>query len=446
MKASLDPILLSPVTDIVRGGFFGFRRVRGLKVVDFDQVTTMNGEMADVLAEASSVCSDPFYRFFAARTFDMVVRDLMDDKLFDACRLSDQGPKSRSDSASYPSSRTDRAISPGESSWAQERLGLSEGANPQMVPHLTSRGLLSDPNLPDVLQALASVPAPPTMNGGAGCLDVTGHTAACLLRCARILGDHDRLVKVLDTIDALEQFRRKSDVIHLAPDTDPSSPPRPATDPVVAGTYLGDYLAYADAELQDFLCTGRVASFENGLTVLKSAVDRFSLPGTDGVFVQGFGHDPDWLPSNIQTPEVVDEVRESCTAQMIRMLEDYGRMLGPGTDGARMLDLASKAVNRCPTGTAGGSSRLAGLYISAAGFADPQCAFAVGPHAQELADQLFRLRPSRLVAPAIGPVRPRLQGRKPGVYVANGSIVAGPYTVQEAAALMPPTYQVGVEP
>lgn len=438
MRSSLDPMLTSPITDIVRGGFFGFRTVRGTKMVDFDQVTTLNAEMADLLAEASDTRDDPFDRFFAIRTFDMLIRDLTDEQLFDACRLSDVGARNRSDSASYPDSRTNGALTDGETSLARQELGLSEGTNPQMVPFLSSRDVLQDRNLPDVLDALRAIPSPPTVNGGLKCLDVTGHTAACLLRCARLLGDHDRLVKVLDTVDSIQQFRKGDDVTHLVPDKDAPSTPENL------GTYLGDYLAYSDAELQDYICTGRIASFKNGLEVLRRAVERFSS-GSSGVFIQSLQPDPDWLPKSIETPEVADDVRESDTSQMVRLLEDYGRMLGPGEEGTEMLDLASRAIEKCPTGPVGMSSRLAGLYIGAATFADPQCAFSVGPNAQELADKLFRMRPSRLVAPAFGPVRPGLQNLRPGIYVANGSIVAGPYTIEQAAAVMPPAYQVGAD-
>jgi hypothetical protein len=136
-------------------------------------------------------------------------------------------------------------------------------------------------------------------------------------------------------------------------------------------------------------------------------------------------------------PDLTDDIRESCTAQLIRLMFNYGRMLGSDPRGRKLVLKASESVSHFAS-LQPVSSRTAGYYCAAASFADPQCAFAVGPRAQSLADQLYRLRPNRLITAVQGSVRPDLSKRKPGLYLANGSITAGPYTVDQAAKLIQP--------
>lgn len=425
VAATLDPLLLSPLVDVVRGGIFSLRYTGGRTLVDFDQVTTRNAEFAALLAEASSETHDPLYDRVAHDIFDMLVRDLREQRLFVACRQSDQGPRSRSASASFPDKRSNEVLTDEEHAWVRSNLGLDAFSNRQMIPFFRNRRVLDDPMLPEVLAKMRSAPGLNTITAGAGCLDINGHTAACLLKCVRLWGDGGRLNELLDTVEVLEPFRRNADVVHLRDSDQP-------------GAYLGDYLAYSDTALQDYLNTGRVVSFVNGLAVLEQAMNRFKGEEPGLYLLVPPANDP-LLPKNIDVPELEDDARESCTAQMIRLLMDYGRMLGPSPEGRQLLAAASDTASRfshledsaSPTHLqTPPSAKLAGYYVAAAGSEDRQCAFAIGAHAQELADQLYRLRPGRLVAAAFGPVRPDLRSRKPGIYVANGQVVAGPYTVQ----------------
>jgi hypothetical protein len=432
MSSLLDQVLLSPAIDVVRGGVFTYKMSNGRPVIDYDQITTLNAELAALLAEASVANHDALYDRVAHETFDMLLRDLSNQGLFFACRESDQGPKARSASASFPDRRLNDILTSDEHAWARTRLGLSPFTNGQMIPSYQTRDVLTDPMLDQVVGKLRAAPHISPLNAGVGCLDVNGHTAACLMRCARLWGDQTRLDQLLDTVSAIDSFRQNSDVAHVLTSSSP-------------GTYLGDYLAYSDALLEDYLCTGRVVSFVNGLAVLERSMSLFQ-GGEPGLYLTVHTPEDPLIPPDIQSPEVVDEVRESCTAQMIRLLLNYGRMLGPGEESRRLLVAASDTASRFSQIEVSPSPKLAGYLLATAEFADSQCAFAVGPHAQELADRLFRLRPARLVSAAFGPVRPDLRTCKPGIYVANGQVVAGPYTVDEAADLMPATLQVGVTP
>jgi uncharacterized protein YyaL (SSP411 family) len=429
MERSLDPILLGPYVDIIRGGFFNLRNSGGSALADFNEITTRNAEMASLLAELNAQNPDPLYDRLAHDAFDMLIRDMREQNLFDACRMSDQVAKNRSASASFPGARLNDLLSGDELSWVGAHLGLDVRSNPQMVPSYVSRDVLRDPELPQILTKLRGAETQQTFLAGAGLLDVSGYTAAELLRCARLWGDSARGNSVLDTVDAMESFRSGGDVVHQKDAVDP-------------GTYLGDYTAYCEAELQDYLFTGRSDKFENGLKVLLRGLDVFGY-ASEGEFYVTAKSDDEFLPERINVPDLADDPTESTTAQMIQLCVDYGRLLPAGDVKRRLLSLANEAGVRYSQLEAAMSPKLAGYYLSAAAVVDPQCAIAVGPKAQELADELYRLRPARLVAAAFGAVRPDLQRKKPGIYVVNGGIVAGPYTVQEAARVMPPTLQVG---
>jgi uncharacterized protein YyaL (SSP411 family) len=298
-----------------------------------------------------------------------------------------------------------------------------------MLPYPVSRRAYWDPEMAKILAKFRGDTPKLAKLAGTGCLDVNGTTAARLIRCARLWGDQARLNRILDLADRLDQFRTGSDVVHVTSSNKP-------------GTYLGDYLAYADVCMQEYLATTRVPAFEQGLGVLMRATELFRGPHPGCYLLSPHSTDP-LLPQDIDVPEIVDDVRESCTSQMIRLLCDYGRLLGPKNGGQKLLDLASDTVAHFAGLHGPGSVRFAGYYLASAGFSNLQCAFTVGPKSQDLADELARMRPNRLVSPAEGPVRTDLSGKTPGVYVVTGGVTAGPYSVSEAARLMPQYLQPG---
>ena len=206
--------------------------------------------------------------------------------------------------------------------------------------------------------------------------------------------------------------------------------------------YLSDYLAFADAKLEVYLATGRDAAFRSGLSVLERAMSRFAGP-EPGVWLTDAPQNEVAGNPNGNPPELLDEVRESCTAQAIRLFTAYGSMLPPGEQSRRLLSAAATTVSHFAKINVADNPELAGYYLSAAALQDPQCAFAVGPHKQELSDKLFQLRPNRLAAPASEAVRPDLTKGRPGIYVVSGSVVAGPYSLDEAANLIPADLQIG---
>ncbi|HWD38920.1 MAG TPA: DUF255 domain-containing protein [Fimbriimonas sp.] len=432
LDASLGRFLESPSVDVVRGGFFRCDETADSDEIDFDQITTSNAEMAQLLAETYVRTREPIYDWLARATFDMLVRDMRTGSLFNGCRVGDEDDENRSPSASYPDSRTQGYLRKRDEAWAAQNLCLDAATNPQMTPYFKSKAVVSDGGLNAVLSRLRQVPSPAPEIAEQDCLDVNGKTAACLLRCARLWDDRVRLTQALETVGRLSSFNTKGALAHnLAV---PKSP-----------EFLDDDLAYCDAELNAYLCTGNTSDFRLGLNALRRMMELFA-GRQPGVWLTATSNGTPLGPIDIDTPELLDGARESCTAQAIRLFADYGRMLGDTPLGRRLLAAASDTVERFAQPNIGPNAKLGGYYTSAASFADPECAFAVGPRAQELADDLFRERPSRLVAAVGDLVRPDLAHKKPGLYVVKGAAVSGPWTADQAARLIPVNLQIGVRP
>nr|HWA83187.1 hypothetical protein [Fimbriimonadaceae bacterium] len=129
-------------------------------------------------------------------------------------------------------------------------------------------------------------------------------------------------------------------------------------------------------------------------------------------------------------PEIVDNIRESCTAQVIRLGSEYGRLLGPA--GVDLIRASNEALARFAPICPALGQYAAGFYCAAAEVEDGTYAVTVGVNAVDLAAQLARLAPGRLVAPAFGPVKS--PGNAPGIYVIRNDAVQGPLTLQQAVA------------
>jgi uncharacterized protein YyaL (SSP411 family) len=250
-------------------------------------------------------------------------------------------------------------------------------------------------------------------------LDASGGTVARLIEAARILGDRERLVRATAFFGGLEEFRTLDDVVHsVAPGVTPRS-------------YLGDYLAYSDAALQQFLATGDPQAFDQGLAVLRRALFLYGRKAK-GVYTLSQPNDSPLSPQNVASPEIVDNLGESCTAKLLRLCTDYGRLLG-GT-GRDLTRAAEDALSRfAPIAPALGQY-AGGFYCSALRLEERRFAVVVGANAVEGALKLGSQCPATLVAPATGSVH--APGSKPGVYVLDGDAVHGPMNPARAAEML----------
>lgn len=418
LKSSLGPVLRTGIVDWLDGGFFRMSDSLDWSGVHFDKLAVEQAAMIQMLAIAASQGGDPLARPIAERGFDSLLGEFMRNGLIRASRPGDEDARGRSERSSFtPREMWDLywfgALSSRESDLARNALGLDVKRNRQMVVRAERPGQILTADVEEVIRKLRDSVERPAKFAGEGQLDVNGYCAARLIECARLWGDQKRLEKALELCDRLDQFRAADDVTHVASTGDYA--------------YLGDYLAYADAKLQDFLASGRGRSLEDGAAVLRRAMVVFK-GRSEGLFDLGHGAA---LGSPI--PELVDNVGESATAQLIRLLDQYGRILKGDSRADGFSPMAYLVASKFAE-----IAEDAGLYASAflcatLRLANEWHAFAAGPDAVNLANALYRLVPVQLVAPALGPVRPDIQRARPGIYLVRESQVVGPFSVEEAA-------------
>lgn len=424
----LEQVVTSPMVDWLDGGLF-HAAVGGWTSVEYDKVATENADMAQLLATLGILSGSATYRRIAQDTFDALTGEFLGPELVSACRMGDENPNDRSRRSSF-SPRVLRQVFPDDSEreWVRNHLGLRVETNPQMSVMTDKPAAMGGAGAKAALDRLrASVAKRPRSFAGGDLMDVNGTVTARLIATARLLGDRDRLSIATGLFDRLRAFVAADDVTH-------SRDRRRATEP-----FLTDYLAYADAALQDYLATGRAASLARGLAVLRRAVFLFNLG--DGSYAVNYRQQGPLEPQIPPLPQLSDGMTESATARMIRLLARYARLrpevvVPVGGKEIGLLRLARLSVSYFAESAPAVGLKAGGYYRAAIELVEDTYVLAAGPQAQELADAIHRRMPTQFSAPAFGDVRLDIQRRGPGLYVVSGTDVRGPFEVAEAAATL----------
>ena len=425
LKATLDPVLFSPLMDLQDGGFFRLSNTLDFSRIEFAKPSRTNAEMMLTLAIEGRIEGDQFYEQIASSTFDWLYNETIQNSMIPACQEDDENAQGRSPRLSFPSWTLRDFLNDKDRDWASDQLNLDPRTNNQMVPFLRSKTILLDPEkrYTRILGQLKTSAHLQPRFSDPGYLDVNGHTLARMLEVARIWGAPERILRLGPTIEKLSQFKTGDDLIHRIDNLNGPS------------GYLGDYLAYSDVMLQMYLTTGRLDCFQEGLRVLSRAITVFKGDRM-GQFNLSASAERMGGMDTLCVPQVADDLGESCSAQAIRLLLAYGRLLGDTRSGRDLLQLAQESTYLFAELAAAGGPEAGGYFCSAAEVADDQYAVAVGPRALDLASILVHRIPTRFIAPALGGIRRDLQQRKPGIYLV-GKTIEGPFTVEEAAQRLP---------
>ncbi len=415
------PMLRSGLVDWLDGGIFRRARRQNWTDLEFDKLATSNSEAMRVLATYGVLLSDRFSQRIAKNTFDNLASDFSQQGFVATARIGDESAFGRSAKASFPAKDL-RAfwgsglLSPSEAVTARKLFGLSVDTNPQMNLRVTDPTSFDDPSFEPILGKLRkhkkSIKSKFSRTANAY---VNGVVCAAMLSCARLWDDADRLRQAEERFATLSAFGEGDDITH-------NTIQRPTDNP-----YLGDYLAVSEACLQKFLVSGDVAVLERGSAILKRARSLFSGPNG-------------WTPSidratelapGTNLPQIFDGNQESLYARTIRLNNTFGRLMA-GTGGAERQEDANQMVRRGSFLLSFGPA-VASYVCACYEVLDDAHAITVGPGAVSLASKLYRLRPTRLVAPARGPVRPDLQKRDAGIYLVRGTAIDGPLSLDQAA-------------
>ena len=424
-NSTASPLLLTKLVDLQDGGFFRLGFGREVDEVELGKDVGQNAEMMFALALQGQTADDLFTTDMAQGTFDWLVKCANRNGMLPACQDDDESPQGRSPRLSFPTWRLHDVLEPADRDWANEKLGLDPMKNRQMIPYLLSRSTLLDTRseLDRVLGLMrAGTTVKPQFNDG-GYLDVNGHAVARMLEADRLWDDPKRHELIQPLIRQLDEFKFENDLLHRAGDEDHRL------------GYLGDYLGFSDARLQEFLLTGDPKLLEEGLHILNLARNEFRGSRIGQLDLVRSGDEMGGFEA-LCVPEIADNSAESCTAQAIRLELAYGRLTADSVEGKALIESASESTGTFAKTLERAGVAAAGYFCAAASLVDDRYAIAVGPKARDLANKLYRLRPTRLVAPAVGPIRKDLQHNSPGIYLIGKSI-QGPLSVEDAADLLP---------
>ncbi|HRK23287.1 MAG TPA: hypothetical protein PLX06_15815, partial [Fimbriimonadaceae bacterium] len=416
-------LLRSPLIDWLDGGIYrSYVPTRPISL-EFDKSALMNAEWMGVLAKSGDLLPDETVLQFSQGIFDMLAGSFTQGGFVVGCQVGDETFRGRSTRNSFSPKALRDLLTPEERQIARDKLGLRVEDHQIMTVWAQDPRLAYDveSGVPKVLQKLREGRAGQPQFAGRRQLDIHGYVVARMLEAARVWDDESRLLIADDLFSRLDWFLVGDDVQHTLEAGNPNEP------------YLGDYLAYADACLQHYLAFGRVDSITKGIKVLKRSRILFESE-VPGVWRAGIRSQNVLSPKNSDCPELIDMLRESLTAYAIRLCNTYGRLIrdlqAPSdqqqSDAILLLQTAQSTVSQNSA-----ISRALGLdgaayFCSALKVSDDRHAVVVGPGAVTKAARLCRRVPRRLVAPALGPVRPLLQKRAAGIYLIVGTQETGP--------------------
>jgi uncharacterized protein YyaL (SSP411 family) len=426
-QRSFEPALDGSIVDWLRGGFFRRARNTPWQNVDFDKLTVINAEMMQLLAEAYCITGEKRYRELAGTTFDSFVSDMRVDGLIVTARIGSEDRRGRSPLYSFSYNEIQPVwggtiLDEKDSKWAAENLELDPGKNPQMVIRVPNNGVENLDRFLSVMTKLKEARKDRNLvNTRRANAVANGRAAAAMLNTARLLDDPVRLELALQVRERVELFRSEDDVTHF---TDPGLADLP---------FFGDYLAYAEAALAEYLATGRPKSLENGVAVLSRAVSLFAT-SQPGVFTDIPQSQAPRIPNLIAVPEVMDHLSESNIARFIRLATAYGRLCETGNYAP-----AAKKFTRAASASADHFGSVApqlrlqggGLYAACAPLIDGGYFVCTGPASASTAALVARTFPFRMVAPATTVFRPDIYRRPPGIYYVTSGEVTGPVDVAE---------------
>jgi uncharacterized protein YyaL (SSP411 family) len=426
----MKPLFKGGHIDLLGGGFFDQYLVSPPRTIEYDKLAIANSEMAHVLAAASAAYDDPLYKELALRTATMLATDMVARGHVAAAELDNAIGRGRSRRSSISVRELRENLTEEERGWARTKLGLRVEDNPSMTMRLNDPAVLSteQKKFEQIVRKLTASRSADHPLSGFAQAHVAGIVTARLIQVAAVTDDSNAWEYANTLWSQLEPFLAGDDVRRsLLIDVDQTP-------------FLTDYLGFADAALQNFLATGNQSALERGFRVLKRATFLF---GSDvpGVWYLTPKPSPEPGPQNVRVPEVMDFTRESATAMMIRLCNNYGRLLrnmkapwvAPG-DPALFCQYAMTTTSKF----ADLSQYLAffgsAYFCSSFSVLDEKHAFVVGKDSLKQSIELRRRFPGKLIAPVLGGIRPDLLTKGDGVYVVAGGETMGPMSVSDATA------------
>jgi len=414
--SSVDATLRSSLNDWVDGGFFRLALARNPLVVDCSKRTQPNASMLELLAILNrlrpSVLREESYKM----TLQALKEDLLQGEEWGVCRVSDQGPDGRSPRASLTIRKSWLITDEKSREWVKKNL-MARPDNSSNLATLSPGTIQWNLARSSLASVRAAFPPQPAI-AARGRVDASMFTLARIISASKISGDEETLAWAGTQLDALMRIVPQNQIptfIFGEPKTN----------------YLGSYLAFADACLQDYLATGRYASIQTGIEVLETTVKHFWIKEQN--YFATATKDPK-VPMNFvaSAPQLIDLDSESLTAMALRLLKGYARILVGTPQSQRYSDLGNVLLTKFAGVLDQSELSASGFFQAALDYVDDQYAVCIGPDSVHMSNELARAVPTRMVIPAGIDIRADLASKGTGFYIISGAQVDGPLTLVQA--------------
>jgi|GEM_PF-1727240 len=425
----LQPMLRSGIVDWLDGGFRRRANERDWTGIEYDQHAAQTGDVMASLARYAAKSGDPIAREAVRRGQVAFLEGFRDGSYLRAYRIGDEDERGRSARASFAPYQLRELFSSEDRAFMRDFLGMTVESNPEMVLRVTNPQVLTDPALRTRFNRIRSRmiearQSTPVEYGGDRQLDAAADGVARLLETARTLGDSDGMAQAGNLVDALRNFRVGEDDVRHSLRVGSAQ-----------NRCLADYLAYADAMLQDYLCFGRLPSLMDGRKILYSAFQRFG-PAPGVLFAgesMGSGLGPPISPG----PLLTDDLGESAMATAIRLSLAYGDLeecidLGVPPSATPLRQSASDLVGKTAPAVDAWPDGTSGVMLQAMETDRDSWFATIGPGAVDRANRFAATAPLARVFPLIGQTKAYWLNRPPGLYQVRKGQVEGPLTPEMA--------------
>lgn len=441
----LGPMLRSGIVDWMDGGFR--RRANNLDWtgLEYDQHVSQMGDVMASLARYVALTQDPIAREAVRRAQVALLEGFREGQYIRAYRIGDEDERGRSARSSFAPFELRDLFRSADREFLRAHLGMRVEENPEMVLRVKDARVLTDPDLRSRFDRLrqrlveARRQVPPQY-GGDRQLDAAADAVARLLESGRVLGDTATMAAAGNLVDPLRNFRVGEDDVRHSLRVGSAQ-----------NRCLADYLAYADAMLQDYLCFGRLPSLVDGRVVLYAALERFSP--APGVLYAGEPSPALLGPADPPGPPFTDDLGESAVATAIRLFTTYGDLeetlqLPRVESRTPLRQVASELVFKSAPAVDAWPDGTSGVLMAALEERKNQWIAALGPGSVDRANRLVALAPFARVMPLVGELKPYWRDRAPGLYRVRKGQVEGPLTDDQAREIASARGQVpaGMDP
>ena len=412
--SSIREIALTPLYDVIDGGFFREARVSSnLTLIDTAKSSSQNALSAQVIAQIGCASQSRELKQLAIDIGNEVITDFLDGDSLSTSRLNDQLFDSRSKRSSLTKRQIDLLLSPQDSKILMSFVTKSQSPD-QDIAALLTLSALTNPEFIRVRQILRE-----KLQSSPG-LSEPDHIAVEGYLAARLF----ELYRYTDNVRFFNKAKQISEQVYSALGS--NSVAKIYGNRQLGLGWLGSYLAVADCGLAEYAATGNIYPLRSGETALKLALSKFKDSQT-GLLDNVAASATQNFALNAATPNLADYGRESLNAQAIRLAYSYSVTSESEASRGEFLSFAQGILARLNSVMRKANPLASGYFDAAFDVIENSAVMVTGPNRVAIGNKLAKILPFSVIFPMSvvnGPAEDHL-------YIRHGENLDGPYTVDE---------------